>query len=455
MKKIITLLLLIGGFACAANAAKLYVCLSHTTKYWPDANAKIYAHLWGATGVDVLMDKEVLFGNIWYSCELNGNTNAALCRMNPDFPGGDLFQNGGQYIWNQTYDINLSTSVDKYIKIYQIGTNDRLNWEEVSNPNDWNRIVLRGNIKDTWSSETTNTIREADGYTFTYTLAKSDIEAYSNYDTEGIRFRFAQLGDVCFNFETNKTSDNVLIYPNGDGIRVSLPGSASPAFVNTGWNTSYYWQVDIPSYDYEKIVISAKYVETTAPAGNWQVSADAYIPVTTNGSGYCTLTVAAPLTISGATAYYATDNNNGSATAHSMTNPEANTPMLIKGDPSTTYSFAVAASGTDSPSDNAFKAGTGSALASTTDGKYNYILNGDAFFAANDKTVALGKAYLQLSTAASARALVFADDGATGIEAVDNMPFANDHSVYNLNGQRVNTPQKGLYIVNGRKVVLK
>jgi hypothetical protein len=196
----------------------------------------------------------------------------------------------------------------------------------------------------------------------------------------------------------------------------------------------------------------------TVNTNNNTFSVQGYKKVATNGSGYCTLTTNVPLTISGgATAYYATDDKgNGSATAHAMTNPAANVPMLIKGSTSTTYSFAVAASGTDNPGNtNAFKAGTGSALASTTDGKYNYILNGNAFYAANGKTVALGKAYLQLSTAASARALVFADDEATSIEAVDNMPFANDHSVYNLNGQRVNTPQKGLYIVNGRKVVLK
>ena len=30
-----------------------------------------------------------------------------------------------------------------------------------------------------------------------------------------------------------------------------------------------------------------------------------------------------------------------------------------------------------------------------------------------------------------------------------------DNGVYNLNGQRVNQPTKGLYIVNGRKVVIK
>jgi hypothetical protein len=30
-----------------------------------------------------------------------------------------------------------------------------------------------------------------------------------------------------------------------------------------------------------------------------------------------------------------------------------------------------------------------------------------------------------------------------------------DNNYYNLNGQRVSQPKKGLYIVNGKKVVIK
>ena len=31
----------------------------------------------------------------------------------------------------------------------------------------------------------------------------------------------------------------------------------------------------------------------------------------------------------------------------------------------------------------------------------------------------------------------------------------NNTTIYNLNGQRVQNAQKGLYIINGRKVVIK
>ena len=72
-----------------------------------------------------------------------------------------------------------------------------------------------------------------------------------------------------------------------------------------------------------------------------------------------------------------------------------------------------------------------------------------------DRTLKACRAYLQLSDAAAARNLVldFGND-ATGIENVNRETITNNR-YFNLNGQRVAQPTKGLYIVNGRKVVLK
>ncbi len=44
---------------------------------------------------------------------------------------------------------------------------------------------------------------------------------------------------------------------------------------------------------------------------------------------------------------------------------------------------------------------------------------------------------------------------ATGIESIDHSPSAIDHHYYDLQGRRVAHPTKGLYIVNGRKVVVE
>lgn len=442
------------------NAAKLHVCLSQFTKYWPNNEAKIYAHLWGATGADVLMEKEVLFGNIWYSCELNGNTNAMLCRMNPEYTSGDLFQNNNQYVWNKTTDITGLSNNDIYLTIVDNNRADHLlDWELVDKPSEWNGINFRGNINNSWNEKTFNFTRGGDGYTFTYSLTKSQIEAFGDLTSQGIRFRIGQEGDVCFNFATGKNARYILMYPNANGESLSLPGSTTPYYVEGDFNTTFYWQITPPTYDYTEIVITAKYVETTAPEGNWQISADAYLPaVTTNAYGYCTYVNPVAVTIpDGVTAYYATDDGDGSATAHAFTNtnPAANTPMLIKGAESTSYSFAVAASGT-APESNAFKPGTSTTAngLATGTGPFNYILNGNAFYRASGKKVAEGKAYLQLSKPAISRALVFPGEDETGINVVTTS-VEKTNATYNLSGQRVATPSKGLYIVGGRKVIMK
>ena len=67
-----------------------------------------------------------------------------------------------------------------------------------------------------------------------------------------------------------------------------------------------------------------------------------------------------------------------------------------------------------------------------------------------------GKAYLRLPKSAFARYFSL-DDETTGINSMDNGQFSIDNeAVYDLQGRKVAQPTKGgLYIVNGKKVVLK
>ena len=72
--------------------------------------------------------------------------------------------------------------------------------------------------------------------------------------------------------------------------------------------------------------------------------------------------------------------------------------------------------------------------------------------------LAANKAYLAVPVDAARSGFnLFGDDDTTGIEAVDiNTESANvAREYYNLNGQRVANPSKGLYIVNGKKVIIK
>ena len=56
---------------------------------------------------------------------------------------------------------------------------------------------------------------------------------------------------------------------------------------------------------------------------------------------------------------------------------------------------------------------------------------------------------------AEAPVLITFDDNMTGIELNAKGEMTNGSVIYNLNGQRVETPKKGLYIINNKKVVVK
>lgn len=86
-----------------------------------------------------------------------------------------------------------------------------------------------------------------------------------------------------------------------------------------------------------------------------------------------------------------------------------------------------------------------------------YKNNVRAFFPAEpDLEIPAGKAYLHISTDDARAFLLFASE-TNGISTslMNNEQRINDNAVYNLRGQRVSQPTKGLYIINGKKVVVK
>lgn len=65
------------------------------------------------------------------------------------------------------------------------------------------------------------------------------------------------------------------------------------------------------------------------------------------------------------------------------------------------------------------------------------------------------RAYFIVPANGAAARISFGDDETTGISRIENSELRIENSVYNLQGQRVNKAQKGLYIKNGKKVVKK
>lgn len=160
-------------------------------------------------------------------------------------------------------------------------------------------------------------------------------------------------------------------------------------------------------------------------------------------------------------AYIATAQNGASITFDQVTGAvPANTPLLLRG---TTANIPVAASA-EEVGNNLLVAGTGAAVASEDNGKYNFILNKIddvvGFYKAASQTVASNRAYLSLSDnpfpGGGAKSVTMIFNGeTTGITTVAAPASkAVVKGTYNMQGQRVQNPSKGLYIVDGKKVAI-
>ena len=155
--------------------------------------------------------------------------------------------------------------------------------------------------------------------------------------------------------------------------------------------------------------------------------------------------------------------------------PVANTPYLIKNTSGEDFSNAVTGWGaaykdsydsgdTDIKLTGVYTAATiAASVAATedTDGAYRYVLQTQnatqAFYKVDaDFTATAYKCYLSVKqdkTGSGVKAF-FLDFG--DADAVNDIEAAqNENTIYNLAGQRVSKAQKGLYIVNGKKVMVK
>lgn len=80
----------------------------------------------------------------------------------------------------------------------------------------------------------------------------------------------------------------------------------------------------------------------------------------------------------------------------------------------------------------------------------------------SNRGIASGLAYYPLSSvkaqnvsAKSSYGFVFAENTTTGIENIKTNTSIKDNTYYNLSGQAVKNPTKGIYILNGKKVIIK
>lgn len=196
------------------------------------------------------------------------------------------------------------------------------------------------------------------------------------------------------------------------------------------------------------------------------------VSVSVTSAGYATYCSDKALDFSHATglkAYIVT--SDGSTTDYTeVTDAPANTGLLLKAAANDYEAYVVGTSTTDVTDNKLVGVTSATGIYATTDGKTNFVLfngtQGVGFYKVKsyndgnpDFTVKANSAYLSVALSASARESSFFglpedESETTGITMVQG-ERATTQGYYNLNGQRVSQPNRGLYIVNGKKIVIK
>ena len=175
-----------------------------------------------------------------------------------------------------------------------------------------------------------------------------------------------------------------------------------------------------------------------------------------NATGFLTFAadVALDFSATETKAYIATAVADNKVQLTQVTKVPAGTGLILERADGSTETIPVLSGDADDVSANKLARGTGAAV----DAGYVLVNRaGTAEFAGIGDTdkpvVAKDQAYLNIAAEAPYLQFVFVESETTGISTVK--AAAVNGAIYNLNGQRVAKAQKGLYIMNGKKVVLK
>ena len=164
-------------------------------------------------------------------------------------------------------------------------------------------------------------------------------------------------------------------------------------------------------------------------------------------------------------AYIATEASAGTVTFRRVYRVPANTPLLLKADNTETLTELIPElEGTaEDVSDNLLQGSATNSVTLASDDTRYYVYGTHAgkaaFYYASSINSQAGKAYLPLTAVqagAASRVYAVFDESVTEVETLKPTAIPAASEVYTLGGQRVGQPsKKGVYIVNGRKVVVR
>ncbi|WP_278887911.1 leucine-rich repeat domain-containing protein [Leyella stercorea] len=186
----------------------------------------------------------------------------------------------------------------------------------------------------------------------------------------------------------------------------------------------------------------------------------------TLGKEWTTLTSAYNLDFSnvegGLIAYTAKYNKDNDAVALTpVKKVKAHTGLILKGEAGKTYTVPILASneeGLDEATDNQLVDCVDAVWSTGRDNDY-FLSNGKFVKSKNHGWALPGKSYLYINGGRANKSesplRVYVDNTATAINGITTNPVVKDEAYYNLQGVKVQRPQHGVFIHNGKKVVLK
>ena len=272
---------------------------------------------------------------------------------------------------------------------------------------------------------------------------------------------------------SGKTYSSTRFYTNEILTITPAAGYQISSIVFTATSASYATALQNSTWTNAKADASDKTVTVTPTNGLSAISAtigatcgftevkvyyDTTVPVTIGADEWATYVTPCALDFTGLTAYVVSAINANSVTLTEVTSAPAGAGVILNAAKGT-YKLDI----TDSPAavgTNLLQISNGANVGGGLHGYDFYVLanksNGVGFYKLKDDVIIpAGKCFLAVANTSAPEFLGFGGDDTTGINAVNGEGFTVNGEFYNLAGQRVAQPTKGLYIVNGKKVVIK
>ena len=265
--------------------------------------------------------------------------------------------------------------------------------------------------------------------------------------------------------ETLTDIDKYNVWVNGGSADAKVLGhheGSAGNFLGNGWNWTF-----IPFTLSAKANVSIGFYSLPGNgSGLWAGCDDWHLykgqlttPLTIGTSGWATLYTPYALDFSGLglTAYTATFDGS-TVTLTEVTTVPANTGVVLTGEEDT-YNIPVIASSSTAKGQLEGNANAATAYDAVT-GKDLYMLainasNKVQFTKVTSGSIAAGKAYLPVAQGGSVKAFAVEFAGADAISDVRSKMEDGRNEIFNLAGQRMSKLQRGVNIVNGKKILVK